>query len=96
MYAMKLKFNCGLSLKSMNTMCDALNMPRPVVQNAMVITLKQTLPFIPNDETIEKYKEALMKANMKEAEIESVEFAGYDYLKEVPDSEGENQDVECL
>ena len=61
-------------MKDINELNRQLNMPAMYVQNAKVVSVKMTVPFIPDDKVIALYEETIKNGfnSGKSLEIESV------------------------
>lgn len=83
LYEMSIRFKADAGLKSMDGLLDAcFPGERLSVKDALVLRMTQTVPFIPDPHTLEKYAAALQDAYSKnpEARISNVRFDGYDFL----------------
>ena len=84
-YEMELIFSVTAGLKDINELNRQLNMPTMYVQNAKVVCVKMTVPFIPDDKVIALYEETIKNGfnSGKSLEIKSVKFEGFKYLREL-------------
>lgn len=84
-YKMCLKFKLSLGLKEINAITIACGFPEKLVaENITTITLTQTVPFIPSDETLTKYAQ-IIKDNYESDKFtcEKCVFDGYEYIHPV-------------
>lgn len=96
LYEMSMRFVGDASPNALNDMLAGCGMQeRLVVQRAVTLRVTQTVPFIPDDETIGRYAEALASTHADAKTgiaVTNVRFDGYDYLYSVrpllPDKPG--------
>lgn len=84
MYNMSMIFGVKAGLKSFNEMVEGTGIQKYYTE-IQEITLEQTISFIPNDSTIDKYCE-IIKNRLKDNntfDVNEVYFKGYKYLKEI-------------
>lgn len=84
-YEMEMKFTATLGVKFINDILQDLGDPgRYQIKDALTITIKQVLPCIPDDDYLHKVEQAIIDTyKLKDFNILSCHFAGYNYLKEV-------------
>lgn len=91
MYHMKLRFKLSFSNKALNAVTEPLDGGKFVANDLVEVGLEQTVPFIPNAETIKEYEEILKEAYSKGSfQVERVNFAGYAFLEEVKEEDPNN------
>ncbi len=83
-YEMELKFRLSIELKGINDIMSNFGFTEKVgLKDAVELTMKQIVPFIPDDEVIKEYskmiKENYLKNN-KDFLCSACEFCGYNYL----------------
>ena len=83
LYHMKLKFALTFQFKDLNQIldqCGFLN-EHPEVKDAKIVSIEQTVPFIPDEATLEKYKAAIQKNYQNDTLVcTDIRFLGYEYL----------------
>lgn len=82
LYEMCLLFDLDISLKSMNDILKQCGFSeKPIAQNAMEVTMTQTLPFIPDDDVIKKYEDVIKQNYETDSLIcENCKFKGFKYI----------------
>lgn len=85
LYEMKMLFNVDLEPKEINDLTEMCGFSeKMVLQNAKTVELTQTQPFIPNEEDIQKYVEAIMNTydpdGTTKIGIHACRFVGYEYI----------------
>lgn len=97
LFQMELTFTVSESLTELDNMLDHLDFKQyPTVQNSKTVKLQQTLPFIPDDETIKKYAQIIKDAHNRESgqtTIRDIQFLGFSYIRPVrpvPNQNDEN------
>ena len=84
MYEMEMKFNATVELVDMGDFLKTFDIPLKANLENVPIVLKQTVPFIPNDEYIEKVCNILIeKYKVKNFKVVDCVFDGYSKLIEV-------------
>lgn len=85
MYEMELRFKLTMGFKEVNEIAHLCGFKEKLVaKDAITVTMKQTVPFIPNEETIKQYAEVIKKGyNGKELTCEECVFDGYTYIREI-------------
>jgi len=91
-YDMEMQFELTLGIRSINDLLSNMGLAEKLVVNGNVLTVKQTLPVIPNEEYIVAVEEAIKNAYINEkSECAQCKFIGYkSFLEreiEVPESE---------
>lgn len=90
LYEMSIRFKADAGLKTLDGMLDAcFPGERISVKDGLVLRMTQTVPFIPDPHTLEKYAKILEDAYSKnpEARVSNVRFDGYDFLYAVAPAE---------
>ena len=86
LYRMKLKFALTFQFKDLNQIldqCGFLN-EHPEVKDAKIVSIEQTVPFIPDEATLEKYKVAIQENYQTNTLVcTDIRFLGYEYLMPV-------------
>lgn len=84
MYEMSMRFVGDAGLKSINDMLSYCGLQdRVIAEQAVTLRIEQVVPFIPDDDTIQKYIQVLTEAHAEsksEITVENIRFDGYDYL----------------
>lgn len=89
-YKMKLNFALDVGIKSLDGILDECGFSeRPTLKNAVNYTIEQTVPFIPDKETIQTYCDIIKKERQDHINIRSAVFTGYEYLYPVRPEESE-------
>lgn len=85
LYKMSMRFTLHMQLKVLEDVITGCGIKNGLT-STQTATIEQTVPFIPDDETIETYKN-IIKENYNhpdnKIEIQNVTFDGYDYLYRV-------------
>ena len=95
LYRMKLKFALTFQFKDLNQIlnqCGFLD-EYPEVKDAKIVSIEQTVPFIPDETVLEKYKTAIQENYQSNTLIcTDIRFLGYEYLMPVkaPEQSVEN------
>lgn len=90
LYKMKLNFAVDVGISSLDNMLHECGFSeRPTLKNAVNYTIEQTVPFIPDKETIQTYCDIIKKEKQDRITIRSVVFTGYEYLYPVKPEESE-------
>lgn len=87
-YEMEMEFECTVGLNDINNFMGGFGFNEKFGVNGPILTLKQTLPFIPNDEYIQKVENILREHYRTEKiEILSCKFKGYKKFleREIPE-----------
>lgn len=84
-YHMKMIFGVSTSITSLNEFLKHINEDNhPVQKNAFSVTVEQTIPFVPTQEILEKYAQAIKDSyTNKDFTVEDVQFLHYDVFEEV-------------
>lgn len=84
LFQMELTFTVSESLTELDNMLDHLDFKQyPTVQNSKTVKIQQTLPFIPDDETIKKYSQIIKDTHNRESgqtTIRDIRFLGFSYI----------------
>lgn len=85
LYAMKLNFSVSVGLEKINAVTGACGFSEELaVENARQVAIEQIIPFIPNEQTISRYMDAVAESIEEKSggklEAVKVEFLGYSYL----------------
>lgn len=90
LYKMKLNFALDIGIKSLDGILHECGFSeRPTLKNAVNYTIEQTVPFIPDKETIQTYCDIIKKEKQNSINIRSAVFTGYEYLYPVKPEESE-------
>lgn len=90
LYKMKLNFAVDVGISSLDNMLHECGFSeQPTLKNAVNYTIEQTVPFIPDKETIQTYCDIIKKEKQDCITIRSVIFTGYEYLYPVKPEESE-------
>lgn len=96
LFQMELTFTVSESLTELDSMLDHLDFKQyPIVQNSKTVKLQQTLPFIPDDETIKKYAQIIKDAHNRESgqtTIRDIQFLGFSYIRPVRPVSNQNDE----
>lgn len=93
LYKMKLNFAIDIGIKSLDrVLCECGFSERPTLKNAINYTIEQTVPFIPDKETIQTYCNIIKKEKQNSINIRSAVFTGYEYLYPVKPEESEESE----
>lgn len=96
LFQMELTFTVSESLTELDSMLDHLDFKQyPTVQNSKTVKLQQTLPFIPNDETIKKYAQIIKDTHNRESgqtTIRDIQFLGFSYIRPVRPVSNQNDE----
>lgn len=85
MYNMELIFEIDIAEPALKKMMTDLNEPYPIIQNALIFSIKQSLPVVPDGELIGKYAEIIKEQyKNKNIEVENVRFSHYKYFEQDP------------
>lgn len=90
LYEMSLRFKCDAGLDEVDAFLEHMCMAeKPVLQNALMLRVVQTVPFVPDEDTIRKYEDTLAGTRSNGAMIRKARFDGYDYIYAVrpPDAQ---------
>lgn len=83
LYHMSIRFKTDAGIKSLDELTDVC-FPGQRVRAADALTLRmaQTVPFVPDEETLAKYAAAIEESyqTSKDAVISNVRFDGYDFI----------------
>lgn len=83
LYEMSLRFTADSGVRDLDDMIQACmpGEPLPRIQNAVTLHMKLTIPFIPDDDTIEEYCKIIEKNTKgQKTVLDGVRFAGYDWI----------------
>lgn len=84
MYKMEMEFEVVVGLKEINEFMNYMGFPEKTGIGGQTITLTQTIPFIPDEEYIEKVENIIKeKYQTEKLEILDCKFKGYKSLLEV-------------
>ena len=93
LYKMKLNFAIDIGIKSLDRVLRECGFSeRPTLKNAINYTIEQTVPFIPDKETIQTYCDIIKKEKQNSINIRSAVFTGYEYLYPVKPEESEESE----
>lgn len=96
LFQMELTFTVSESLTELDSMLDHLDFKQyPIVQNSKTVKLQQTLPFIPDDETIKKYAQIIKDAHNRKSgqtTIRDIQFLGFSYIRPVRPVSNQNDE----
>ena len=92
LYHMKLLFKVDLAFKTINEIAEICGMSeKAMARNAATADIEQVVPFIPDNETIDKYAQVIKENyETKDLAAENVTFTGYEFLYEVTVSDLED------
>ena len=96
---MKMNFLLDMGIAEINHLLEMCGGDKVFIENALNVSIEQTVPFIPTDEHLQKYCE-ILKKNYTNEKVECIEcrFAGYEYLTEhevnLPDMKETNKELE--
>lgn len=80
-YEMSMKFTCdAVPAQTADFMAQMGFFETPLLPTALTATIRQTVPFIPDDEVLKRYAETLVGAKSNGLTIKSAKFAGYEWL----------------
>lgn len=84
-YEMCLEFSLTLSFKRINQFLKECRFQeRPILRDAVIVSLKQTVPFIPTGKHLRAYEEAIQKTyETEDIACEECHFTGYKYLRPI-------------
>lgn len=84
LYEMELKFKISIELKEINDIMSNFGFDEKAgLKDVIELTMHQIVPFIPDEEIIQKYTEMIKEnylKNNKEFSCSSCKFCGYNYL----------------
>lgn len=93
LYKMKLNFALDIGIRSLDRVLRECGFSeRPTLKNAINYTIEQTVPFIPDKETIQTYCDIIKKEKQNSINIRSAVFTGYEYLYPVKPEESEESE----
>lgn len=96
LFQMELTFTVSESLTEIDNMLDHLDFKQyPTVQNSKTVKLQQTLPFVPDDDTIKKYAQIIKDAHNRESKqttIRDMQFLGFSYIRPVRPVSNQNDE----
>lgn len=83
LYEMRLTFSLDLGLKDINSIAKSAGIhEKMLVKNAQKMKLTQTVPFIPNEETLQEYANVIKNNYQSESfTCEACKFIGFDYIR---------------
>lgn len=94
LFQMELVYTISESLTELDDMLAHLDFKQyPTVQNSKTVKIQQTLPFIPDDETIKKYAQIIKDAHNQESgqtTIRDIQFLGFSYIRPVQPVSNQN------
>lgn len=83
-YEMELKFRLDIELKEINDIMSSFGFSEKAgLRDAIEVTMKQVVPFIPDETVINEYSKAIKEnylKNHKEFSVSACKFCGYNYL----------------
>lgn len=86
-YKMQLRFSLSIGFSRLNNMLEECGFSeKTIAKNAISMTMQQVVPFVPDPETIDIYKETIKENYNKDhpdMNIHDIKFEGYDYLYRV-------------
>lgn len=94
-YEMELKFKLSIEFKEINDIMVACFNEKASLKSTIELTIKQVVPFIPDDEILAEYAKMIQEhylRNNKEILCSSCVFCGYNYLYIVKTEKGENHE----
>lgn len=84
MYEMSIRFKAHAQSKQLNELLDGTGFhEKPTAMDAVVTRIVQTVPFIPDDETLAKYAQVIQNgknASDSDVLLAGNKFDGYDYI----------------
>lgn len=95
MYHMKIIFGIDASLSAMKQICAMTNTPPSIMHNVYEVAIEQTVPFVPTQEHLNQYANAIRENYAKNAQkstaggylvIEDVHFLRYELFEELENS----------
>lgn len=97
LYEMSIRFTGNAGIRAVDDMLSQCfpgeGLPR--LQNAVTVRMRQTAPFIPDDETLAGYARIIQEAHSKGGTVlDGVRFDGYDYIyavEQLPDEGGNDK-----
>lgn len=96
LFQMELVYTISESLTELDDMLAHLDFKQyPTVQNSKTVKIQQTLPFIPDDETIKKYAQIIKDAHNRESRqttIRDIQFLGFSYIRPVRPISNQNDE----
>lgn len=93
-YHMIMVFNIDISLRDINKITQTLDGGRFVIQDALTMTIEQTVPFVPTQENLKEYEKALVDSiNKTETtyHAERAHFQHYEVFEPIPDDQTDSQ-----
>lgn len=80
-YEMSMKFICdAVPAETADFLARMGFFETPVLPTALTATIRQTVPFVPDDDVLKRYAETLVGAKSNGLTIRSAAFAGYEWL----------------
>lgn len=88
-YEMAIVFTLDISLPELNQITEQIDGGHLVIKNAKELIIQQTVGFVPDEETLLKYADAI-KTTMNESgkiHVDAVRFSRYNYIRpiEIPE-----------
>lgn len=80
-YHMIMVFDIDVSLRDINKITQMLDGGRFIMQNALTMTIEQTVPFVPTQENLRQYEEALVDGINKSDTTYHAERAHFRHYK---------------
>lgn len=84
LYEMSIRFKAHAQSKQLNALLDGTGFPeKPTAMDAVVTRIVQTVPFIPDDETLAKYAQVIQdgkNGSGSDVLLTGNKFDGYDYI----------------
>lgn len=80
-YEMKLNFKADMGVASMDDFLEHMGMHElPTLENAMTLSIEQTVPFIPDETMIKAYAKTLKETKLDKLVVRDIRFDGYEYI----------------
>ena len=90
-YEMEMLFSVSVGFREINDIMAQIGFDDKLqLRDAVAVSLKQTLPAIPDSEYIQKCEDVIKETyKTKEIEATACQFKGYKYLREITVKDGE-------
>lgn len=88
LYHMKMVFGVDASMEDLNQFTEFMDSGRLITKDAFHITVEQTVPFVPTQEILHKYEDAIRtKWCPDKVRIEDVRFLHYELFEQIQEGD---------
>lgn len=82
-YEMEIVFTCDISVPELTQITEQLDGGRVIIQDAMDMTVQQTVLSVPDEDTLRKYAKAIEGYENSRLKVEHARFSRYNYIRPI-------------